>query len=92
MSASYTTLRHSGLRRWSHKSTASDGIEGAECCLVSRIGRPVDDPAAVLLRLAPETGYGLDDCRRDAELAARDGIAQIPGLWKELVHGDIPVF
>jgi S-adenosylmethionine synthetase len=69
-----------------------DGIAGAECCLVSRIGRPVDDPAAVLLRLAPETGYGLDDCRRDAEQAARDGIAQIPGLWKELVHGDIPVF
>ena len=69
-----------------------DGIAGAECCLVSQIGRPVDNPAAVLLRLAPEAGCGLDESRPDAELAARDGIAQIPGLWKELVHGDIPVF
>ena len=67
-------------------------IDGAACCLVSQIGRPVDDPATVLLRLTPEQGHGLDDVKRDAEQTARDGIKHIPDLWKELAHGDIPLF
>jgi S-adenosylmethionine synthetase len=67
-------------------------VTGAECYLVSQIGRPIDDPATALLRLTPAQNCDFDVVKTDAEQIARDGIRQIPGLWKELAHGEFPLF
>jgi len=69
-----------------------DSIAGAECCLVSQIGRPVDDPAVAFLRLTPEKEHTLDSVAAEAEAIARREIADIPSLWKELINGGIQLF
>ena len=69
-----------------------DGLGAAECCLVSQIGRPVDDPAVLLLRLTPERGVGLDAVRASTEEIARDHVKRIPRLWKELTDGAIQLY
>jgi S-adenosylmethionine synthetase len=64
------------------------GLSEAECRLVSRIGRRVDDPPLVHVRVR-----GADP--RDAELRARieaivaRQVAEIPSLWRELLSGAI---
>jgi S-adenosylmethionine synthetase len=64
------------------------GLSEAECRLVSRIGRRVDDPPLVHVRVR-----GADP--RDAELRARietivaQRIGEIPSLWRALLAGEI---
>jgi S-adenosylmethionine synthetase len=69
-----------------------DGVVGADCCLVSQIGRPVDDPAVTFLRLTPEKERSLESVAPEAEEVAHQVVKQIPMLWKELINGDISLF
>ena len=71
---------------------AVDGVAGAECYLVSRIGSPVNDPSVAILRLSPEKGSALETVAPAAERIARQEIARIPELWQELINGDISLF
>ena len=64
------------------------GLAEVECRLVSRIGRRVDDPPLVHVRVR-----GADP--RDAELRTRvesivaQRVAEIPSLWRALLAGEI---
>ncbi len=69
-----------------------DGLAAAHCCLVSQIGRPVDDPAVLLLRLSPEAGVPLEAVRPGAEAVARQEIQRIPTLWRALLAGEIQLY
>ena len=69
------------------------GLSEVECRLVSRIGRRVDDPPLVHVRVRGADPRGADP--RDAELRARvesivaQRVAEIPSLWRALLAGEI---
>jgi S-adenosylmethionine synthetase len=58
-------------------------IEDAEVRLVSRIGRPVDEPQVVDVRLRVEGN--LAKVQDHAARLARAHVAAIPGLWRDLL-------
>jgi len=61
-------------------------VHAAECRLLSRIGWPVDDPPLVDLRLGGGAALGTGLAER-ARALAREEVARIPELWRELVDG-----
>jgi S-adenosylmethionine synthetase len=63
-------------------------VREAECVLVSRIGRPIDDPEIADVGLRCDAPRGDRAWARAAELA-REHVKAIPSLWRELVEGRI---
>jgi S-adenosylmethionine synthetase len=68
------------------------GAAGATCWLVSRIGRPVDDPELAVLRLNPAPGASVAALQQPAAEILRAEIARIPGLWREIIDGVVALF
>jgi S-adenosylmethionine synthetase len=66
---------------------AIPGAREASCHLVSQIGRPVDDPQLVDVRLRPADPDVLDAAR--IEPIVRAWLGRAGGLWRELVEGVI---
>lgn len=60
-------------------------VRGAECFLVSRIGRPITEPHAAGVRLdaPPEVVARVAE---DVRSIARHAVESLPGLWKELLQ------
>jgi S-adenosylmethionine synthetase len=64
------------------------GVAEAECRLVSRIGRRVDDPPLLHLRVR-SVDPGQPAPRARIEEIARQRVAEIPSLWRPLLAGEI---
>jgi S-adenosylmethionine synthetase len=62
------------------------GISEAECRLVSRIGRRIDDPPLLHVRVRGGDPRAL---RARIEEIARRHVAEIPTLWRPLLAGEI---
>jgi len=62
-------------------------VREAQCCLVSRIGAPIDAPQVLDLRLRLADGASLEALRRRVEPLAAEGLRAMLGLWRELVAG-----
>jgi S-adenosylmethionine synthetase len=58
-------------------------VKDAEVRLVSRIGRPVDEPQVIDVRLRVEGDVA--KARDHAARLARAHVAAIPGLWRDLL-------
>ncbi len=71
---------------------AVPSVRRAECLLASRIGRPVEDPALLDVRVALEDGESLAAVRARVEEVAQAGVAAIPSLWEAVVRGEVGVF
>jgi S-adenosylmethionine synthetase len=67
------------------------GVRAAECYLVSRIGRPVDDPASADVRLATADGEPAS-LRGPAEAVLRRHLADLPGLLEDVLLGRVRLF
>lgn len=65
-----------------------DVIE-AQCFLVSEIGRPVNEPQTVDIRLRLRDPAGMPDARRRAQDIASDQISRIDRIWLQLLSGEI---
>lgn len=69
-----------------------DGVRGARCALVSRIGAPVDRPHIVDVAVETDESCEL----RDVEAAIRgrvsDRVASIPRLWRRVIEGAVPLY
>jgi S-adenosylmethionine synthetase len=65
-----------------------EAVREAECVLVSRIGRPIDDPQLADVRIRCDAPAGDPAWSRAAELA-REHVRAIPSLWRELVEGRV---
>jgi S-adenosylmethionine synthetase len=66
-------------------------IKAAECYLVSRIGAPIDQPQAVIVRVDTVDGHiDLETERRVDEIVARQ-MAGIARLWERFLTGELPV-
>lgn len=69
-----------------------DGIAEAYCCLLGQIGRPIDDPAVVDLKLRLAPGVRLADIQGRAWEVTRHHLASAGNLWRELITGTITLF
>jgi len=72
----------------------ADGIPGvheARCCLLSRIGSPVDDPALADIGLRLADAGAFESVRRGAEDIVRKRLALAPALWREIIEERCPV-
>jgi S-adenosylmethionine synthetase len=65
------------------------GVAGAECLLVSRIGRPVADPEIAALKLDMREGVPLEAVRPQAEVVVSEHLAGLATLWRRLLGGDL---
>lgn len=63
------------------------GIEAAECYLVSRIGRPISDPAVVEVRIAGPA----QEAREPIDRILARHLAGLPALSRRLVAGEIAI-
>lgn len=68
------------------------GIAEAYCYLLGRIGQPIDDPAVVDLKLRLAPGVALTEVEAQAGAIARQHVATVGSLWRELITGTIPLF
>jgi S-adenosylmethionine synthetase len=67
-------------------------VVDATCVLVSQIGRPVDDPKVVDVRLTLVQGARLDDVTAAAGNVVREELARLPELRKRLLDGQVRVY
>lgn len=67
-------------------------VEAAHCLLVSRIGAPVTEPAAIDLKLAMRDGRDLSTVTDQVGEAVVSRLSAIPKLLDAFVEGTIPVY
>jgi S-adenosylmethionine synthetase len=72
--------------------TAVPQIAAAQCLMVSRIGRPVAEPAVVQIGIATRDGVPVTDLEGQIDEVAADHMHRIPALVDDFVDGKIDVF
>lgn len=65
------------------------GLRAAECRLVSRIGRPVDEPALAEIAMAGVDPEGDPELVRQAEAILADELSRLPQRAQELLRGEL---
>jgi len=68
-----------------------DGVEEAQCLLVSRIGHPVRDPAIAHVRIRGAAADALDRLREPIGQVVRSQLEGLPALQEELVAGTLSI-
>ncbi len=68
------------------------GVHEAYVYLLSRIGRPIDDPEIVHVKLLPEKGTDVKELQPEAEEIVHKHFDHIMDLVDKLVNGEIRVF
>lgn len=66
-------------------------VRGAACVLVSQIGRPIDDPQVVDVRLAMNEPRCSDGVRAKVAAVVRDQLGRLPELRQELIEERLTV-
>jgi S-adenosylmethionine synthetase len=69
-----------------------DGAETAYCYLLGQIGRPIDQPAVVDIRLKLAQGCDLADIRADVQAITANCLGGVRELWRDLVTGGTTLF
>ncbi len=71
------------------------GLEGVKEVFVralSQIGKPIDEPNVMNIRLLPEEGGTVDELQRDAEGIAEEHLSNIQDLSKRIIDGELKVY
>jgi S-adenosylmethionine synthetase len=63
----------------------------AECCLVSQIGAPINQPQTILVRIRTTDGRPEQSLRNDIDRVVERHLAGIGRLWTDFLNGAIPV-
>lgn len=71
---------------------ALPGVRAAECYLVSRIGRPVDDPWVADVRLETTDGEPPERLADPAGEIVRSELGQLPALLEDVLLGRVRIF
>jgi S-adenosylmethionine synthetase len=69
-----------------------DGVAGAQCFMVSRIGGRVDDPILVDVRVRTRDGLPLEAVRQRVADVVQVGVAGMGALADEILLGRVPLF
>ena len=67
-------------------------VASAQCLLVSRIGEPVTDPAALELKIATHDGFLADQLRRSIEDIAVDQVQSVNSIIEDFIQGSVGLF
>jgi S-adenosylmethionine synthetase len=67
-------------------------VASAQCLLVSRIGEPITDPAALELKIATHDGFLADQLRRLIEDIAVDQLQNVNSIIDGFIEGSIGLF
>ncbi len=67
-------------------------VEAAQCCLVSRIGRSITEPAAVLIAISTTDGSPAREHSRATRQVAASVLAEIPSMLERFVNGEIQLY
>jgi len=59
--------------------------------LVSRIGRPVDEPACIYVQVIPDKGYEQEKACREIKAVIEKQLASLDTLIKDLLKGKYPM-
>jgi len=68
------------------------GVGEAYCYLVSEIGKPIQEPRVIDIRIRCEDNCRLQDLTPAIEDLVRAELTNIGGLWREFVQGNIAVY
>lgn len=68
------------------------GVREAYCYLLSQIGKPIDAPQVFDVKLRLADPGALASLRARIEAVARDELAGIHGLWRNVLAGECPVW
>lgn len=68
------------------------GVDEAYCYLLGQIGRPIDEPSVIDLKLRLAPGIALQEVQSAAGEIARRHLVTVGTLWRELITGSIPLF
>lgn len=69
-----------------------DGVLEVYCYLLGKIGRPIEDPAEVDLKLRLASGFFLKDVGGQVNAILNHHLASINNLWRETITGSIMLF
>lgn len=67
-------------------------IATAQCLLVSRIGEPITDPAALEFKIATHDGFLADQLKRTIEDIAVDQLQDVDSIIEDFIEGSIGLF
>lgn len=70
----------------------SADVAEAYCYLVSEIGKPIGQPRVVDVKIRTHEGQPLDGLRSTAVDVVQGELAQIGGLWREILRGGVLVY
>ncbi len=69
-----------------------DGIRQLQVRLLSQIGSPIDDPHVADAELVPEPGVAVADIEDEVRAAVDDELADVTGLTKRVIEGELSTF
>jgi S-adenosylmethionine synthetase len=70
---------------------AIDGVTDAQCCLVSQIGLPVNEPQLVGLQLRTAEAVALEEVRARAEAIVREHLGEMGALRERRLRRQPPL-
>jgi S-adenosylmethionine synthetase len=68
------------------------GAIEAQCCLISRIGYPIDEPHLADLKVRLDEPQRIETLRAQCVSIVRDQLGEIGTLWRETVDGRIALW
>lgn len=85
----YNLLAH----RITHDVASSvSGVDEAYCYLLGQIGRPIDEPAVIDLKLRLASGVCLKDINGQVDTILNNHLATVKTLWREIITGSVSLF
>lgn len=70
---------------------ALPNVLAVEVYLVSSIGRPINEPAAMNIRVAPRDGSDIGQFGSDIKSICQEHLARLDTLWRDLLDGTIRI-
>lgn len=67
-------------------------VSDAQCCLVSRIGQPITDPAVANVEVRTVAGVAVAEVAADIEAIVRDRLSRLGTLWTELIDDETRLY
>jgi S-adenosylmethionine synthetase len=69
-----------------------DGIKQLQVRLLSQIGSPIDDPHVADAEIVTEPGVAIEDIDEEVRTAIDDELADVTGITKQVIDGELSTF
>ena len=68
------------------------GVEEAYCGLLSQIGRPINEPQLIDVKVRPSDPAAFDALRADIVVLTRSHVERVSTLWREVMAGTVQLY